>query len=82
MNRAIDFSFRHARRAMRWTLAAVLMPAVAVTFRLLPSVTVTGRSVFGRKVRQGVRKKVLSSCNPPESVSTKRAALVRVSESR
>jgi len=44
---------------------------------LLPNWIVTGRSVFGRSVRQGVRKNVDSSCNPPESVSTNRARSVR-----
>ncbi len=34
---------------------------------------VTGRSVFSRSVRQGTPSTVVSSCTPPESVSTMRA---------
>ena len=35
------------------------------------SVIVIGRSVFSRKVKQGILSEVVSSCNPPESVITK-----------
>ncbi len=35
---------------------------------------VMGRSVFGRSVRHGTRRKVVSSWSPPESVSTHEAA--------
>ncbi len=38
---------------------------------LLPMVTVMGRSVLGRNVRQGTRRKVLSSWIPPLSVRMK-----------
>ena len=45
--------------------------------RFVPLVTVIGRSVFSRSVRQGTPRAVLSSCAPPESVST--AALSSIS---
>ncbi len=35
------------------------------TMTLVPSVTVTGRSVFSRKVRQGTPRAVVSSFMPP-----------------
>ena len=46
-----------------------------VVSRLDPSLIVIGRSVFGRSVRQGTRRNVVSSCSPPESVSTHAACL-------
>ena len=53
-----------------------------VTRRLLPLVTVMGRSVFGRRVRHGTRSRVVSSCTPPESVITARAPRTRAMNSR
>lgn len=35
----------------------------------VPALTVTGRSVFSRSVKQGIPRYVLSSWIPPESVS-------------
>ncbi len=49
---------------------------------LLPDVIVIGRSVFARTVKQGVFKKVVSSCTPPESVMTKLAWFSRARNSR
>ncbi len=49
-----------------------------VTRRLVPWVIVMGRSVFGRTVRQGTPSIVVSSCTPPESVTT--SAAPRTSE--
>ncbi len=40
---------------------------------LVPCSTVIGRSVFSRIVRHGTPSAVVSSCTPPESVSTRRA---------
>ena len=40
---------------------------------MVPLVIVMGRSVFGRNVKQGIPRNVVSSCNPPESVRTNRA---------
>ena len=42
------------------------------TRRLVPSSTVTARSVFRRSVRHGTPSTVVSSWTPPESVSTRR----------
>jgi len=42
---------------------------------LVPTSIVIGRSVFSRRVRQGMPSAVLSSCSPPESVRTRRALL-------
>src|SRR5438067_2536441 len=44
--------------------------------RFVPSVMVTGRSVFSRSVTHGTPSTVVSSCTPPESVSTMRACAV------
>ena len=41
-----------------------------VVSRFEPSLIVIGRSVFGRSVRHGTPSTVVSSCIPPESVST------------
>ena len=49
---------------------------------LVPSVTVTGRSVFSRKVMQGTPKAVVSSWMPPESLNTIRAPSIRPSNCR
>jgi hypothetical protein len=48
----------------------------------VPRLTVTGRSVFGRRVRQGIPRTVVSSWIPPESVRTNRADAMRPSDSR
>ena len=45
------------------------------TNRFVPSVSVIGRSVFSRTVRQGIPIAVVSSCTPPESVIIKVASL-------
>jgi hypothetical protein len=45
---------------------------------LEPLVIVIGRSVLGRRVRQGTRSSVVSSCTPPESVTI--AAAPRTSD--
>ncbi len=55
---------RAAPRRYPRTMSAVCVP----TTRLVPSVTVTGRSVFSRSVRHGMPSAVDSSCRPPESV--------------
>src|SRR6266568_1727531 len=52
------------------------------TRRLLPSVTVTGRSVFSRSVMHGTPSTVVSSWTPPESVSTSRALTCSFKKSR
>ena len=52
------------------------------TTRLVPWLTVTGRSVFWRSVRHGTPSIVVSSWMPPESVSTRRARLIRATKSR
>ena len=52
------------------------------TTRLVPPRTVTGRSVFSRRVRHGTPRTVASSCNPPESVIIIRADRFRVIMSR
>jgi ribose transport system substrate-binding protein len=62
----------------QWTEAS----SYRVTRRLLPLVTVMGRSVFGRRVRHGTRSRVVSSCTPPESVITARAPPTRATNSR
>jgi hypothetical protein len=36
----------------------------------VPCVTVTGRSVLSRSVKHGMPSAVVSSCTPPESVTT------------
>ena len=41
---------------------------------LVPCSTVTGRSVLSRSVKQGIPRNVVSSCTPPESVSTAAAS--------
>ncbi len=43
----------------------------------VPRVIVMGLSVLGLKVRQGTFRKVVSSCNPPESVRTNLALSAR-----
>ena len=45
----------------------------------VPWVSVIGRSVFGRTVRHGTPKNVVSSCTPPESVMTSPAESMRLS---
>lgn len=50
--------------------AATMRDGSTPTIRLVPWVTVIGRSVFSRSVRQGTPSAVLSSWAPPESVST------------
>ncbi len=52
------------------------------TMRLVPRVTVMGRSVVSRRVRQGTRKAVVSSWMPPESVRTQRAPAMSWTKSR
>jgi hypothetical protein len=49
---------------------------------LVPCSTVIGRSVFSRSVRQGTPSAVVSSCRPPESVSTSVADFIRPTISR
>jgi hypothetical protein len=44
---------------------------------LVPIVTVSGRSVLSRKVRQGTPITVVSSVMPPESVITPLACFTR-----
>ncbi len=41
----------------------------------VPRVIVMGLSVLGLKVKQGTFRKVVSSCNPPESVRTNLALI-------
>ena len=62
-----------------WTADA---SSSARTSRLLPLVTVTGRSVTGRRVRHGTRRNVVSSCTPAESVITAAAPRTRDMNSR
>ena len=57
--------------------SATLAISPVPTRRLLPVKIVIGLSVLGRTVKQGVRKKVVSSCSPPESVNTMRAFSAR-----
>ena len=52
------------------------------TSRLVPWVMVTGRSVFGRSVRHGMRSTVVSSWMPPLSVTTSAAPRTRDRNSR
>src|ERR1043166_4444083 len=52
---------------------------VGLTSRFVPKVTVIGRSVPGRTVKQGTPKNVVSSCTPPESVITSPAASIKLS---
>src|SRR5580658_546011 len=52
------------------------------TNSLVPVQMVTGRSVLARAVRQGTPKKVVSSCIPPESVSTSEALRSSARKSR
>ena len=54
----------------------------AARVAILPMVTVTGRSVWGRRVRQGTPRAVVSSWMPPESVKTSRAWAIRQRNSR
>ena len=48
--------------------ASIMVEVSNFTRVFVPSRMVMGRSVFGRKVRQGIPKKVDSSWIPPESV--------------
>ena len=52
------------------------------TITLVPSRTVTGRSVVVRTVKHGTPNTVVSSCSPPESVITACAASTSASISR
>ena len=58
--------------------ACVAVPAKT----LVPSVRVTGRSVFSRTVTQGTPNTVVSSCMPPESVNTSFALSIKQRNSR
>ena len=51
------------------------------TIRLEPISAVMGRSVDSRSVRHGTLRMVVSSCMPPESVSTIRAEAVSLRKS-
>lgn len=53
--------------------AASSPPASAPTSVFVPCVTVTGRSVLSRSVKQGTPRTVVSSWMPPESVRTRAA---------
>ena len=70
---------RPARRRRRGGAASTSRAAPTIrsgsrpTSRFVPSVRVIGRSVLSRSVRQGTPSTVVSSCTPPESVSTSRA---------
>jgi len=58
--------------------AAFIMSSFLFPIRLfVPSVQVIGLSVFLRIVIHGIPKTVVSSCNPPLSVSTKRACIFK-----
>src|SRR6516225_33067 len=52
------------------------------TSSLVPIVIVTGLSVFGRAVRQGIPRNVVSSWTPPESVNTSDALLSNAKKSK
>ncbi len=49
------------------------------TSTFVPSVIVTGRSVLSRTVKHGMPNAVVSSCSPPESVTTANADCTRSS---
>src|SRR5664280_1899048 len=63
--------------ASTWRAAASTRSGDRPTTWLVPSVTVTGRSVFSRKVRHGTPRTVVSSWMPPESVRTSAAPCSR-----
>ena len=56
-------------------------PSSSPTKVLVPVSTVIGRSVLSLRVRQGIPRTVVSSCTPPESVSTARAPSRRLRNS-
>ena len=62
--------------------AAAIRSEALPTNRLVPRRTVIGRSVFSRSVKHGTPSTDVSSCNPPESVSTTAAPLTREIVSR
>ena len=57
-------------------------PAGSKTNWFAPHATVSGHSVVSRTVRHGTPSAALSTCNPPESVTTACAASIRSSISR
>src|SRR5262249_2063370 len=57
-----------ARPARTSVAAATALAGSVPTSWLVPTSTVTGRSVFSRSVRQGTPSAVVSSWMPPESV--------------
>lgn len=60
----------------------MILPGSFPTRILVPSLTVIGRSVLSRSVRQGIPRMVVSSWIPPESVSTSDARDIRRRKSR
>ena len=62
--------------------AATIRSGSRPTSWFVPSVTVIGRSVLSRRVRHGTPSTVVSSCTPPESVSTSRADACSATKSR
>src|SRR2546421_305257 len=76
-------TFPVSRLPFKASLAALTTAAlVDATSRFVPWVHVIGRSVLGRTVMHGTPRKVVSSCNPPESVTTSAARATRLSISR
>ena len=64
------------------TEVALAMADPTDTYTIGALEMVTGRSVLCLRVRHGTRNMVVSSCRPPESVSTIRAFDVRLRNSR
>src|SRR6185503_2443864 len=67
-------------RRTRATAAAIRAGSVPAS-ALVPSSTVSGRSVFSRQVTHGTPSAVVSSCSPPESVRVKVASFQRLRNS-